>query len=217
MLRRGFTLVELLVVIAIIAILASLLLPALGRAKARAHGAVCLNHLRQWGLATHLYAADHDDLLVPEGQPNPSDTATNTGWYIQLPRLLGLTPYHAMAWRTNAAADPGRTLWLCPANRRRSNGRNLFHYCFNERLDGTGEHEQVTRLAGIGRPAQTVELFDSKNLPAVGFWNFVHTNLHGGGAHLLFLDAHVARHPHADLWQPDGRPRTNHPAILWIP
>ena len=59
----GFTLIELLVVIAIIAILSSLALPPLARAKARGQSAYCLNNLRQLGLATHLYAGDHEDAL----------------------------------------------------------------------------------------------------------------------------------------------------------
>src|SRR6185295_13722464 len=61
--RQAFTLVELLVVIAIIAILASLALPPLARAKARGQSTYCLNNLRQFGLALHLYAGDHDDDL----------------------------------------------------------------------------------------------------------------------------------------------------------
>ena len=98
--RGGFTLVELLVVIAIIVILAGLLLPVLARARSKAHAISCLGNLKQWGLATCLYASDNEDFLPPDGTPNPGARSTNTGWYIQLPQTLGLPRYHEMAENT---------------------------------------------------------------------------------------------------------------------
>jgi prepilin-type N-terminal cleavage/methylation domain-containing protein/prepilin-type processing-associated H-X9-DG protein len=216
--QRAFTLIELLVVIAIIGILASLLLPALSTAKSRAHAVFCINNLKQWGLATHLYTADHDDFLPPEGTPNPADSSTNVGWYIQLQQQLSLPRYHDMPWRTNAAIDPGRSVWICPANKRRSNGNNLFHYCLNENINGTGDDNQPVKWSSIARPSAIVWLFDSKNLPAVGSWSFVQTNLHNHGAQFVFLDGHAARFRNSEYWDFSiNKARTNSANLIWTP
>ena len=96
--RKGFTLVELLVVIAIIAIMAAILLPALARAKEKAHAILCLNNTRQLILGWQLYADDFDGRLPYNLVMTANGFRTNLNWV-----------NNVMTWGVSAPNDPDNT------------------------------------------------------------------------------------------------------------
>ena len=104
--RRYFTLVELLVVIAIIAILASMLLPALSKAREKARTISCLNKEKEMSLTAFLYLGDNEDYLPAARINGSADDPMN--WYI---RLYEYEPslFFKQGWKLNLPSNP-----LCP-------------------------------------------------------------------------------------------------------
>src|SRR5688572_33065683 len=93
--RGGFTLIELLVVIAIIAVLSSLTVSAVAKAKRTGERVSCIGKFRQWGQGSHIYASDADDKLPQEAVFDGINTWEMTAfsvcmdvWYNSLPRTL---------------------------------------------------------------------------------------------------------------------------------
>ena len=209
---RHFTLIELLIIIAIIAILAAMLLPALNRARDRAHSIKCVANLKTYTMSGLTYANDNNDYLVPADPTN----VTVCIWYrnAAFRRLLGDCPGPLWFGATQVdssndrAGNPGL---LCPALAANAVGRQGPYYSnsygmTHEEIPVSGWNYQglpgvaAYKLSRIIGPSQRLMFIDSadpttdKRWSTLNYWTLNRRNVayrHGNFTNVGLMDGHV--------------------------